>query len=154
LLIGSRLEELSGPRPAKDSPDWRMELNKTYRAFCKFATAVFVLNVVYSIPTKLIQERLAEDWLHSVLHLLSAVFAAYAAWYAPSNLPARAYTWGIGFLYGGLLVYGVLTPGLFLNTPFVIPLGTADNVFHLFVSLPALVITALEFRRSLRTARR
>ncbi len=128
-------------------------MNKTYRAFCKFATAVFVLNVVYSIPTKLIQQRLAGDWLHSVLHLLSAVFAAYIVLYASRNVPARGYTWGIGFLYLGLLVYGLLTPGLFLNTPFAIPLGTADNAFHIFVSLPALVIIALDFRRYLRTTR-
>jgi hypothetical protein len=51
-------------------------MDKTYRAFCIFATAVFALNVVYSIPTKLIQGRLAEDWLHSVLHLLSGTSPA------------------------------------------------------------------------------
>ncbi len=126
-------------------------MDKTYRAFCIFATAVFSLNVAYSIPTKLIQGRLAEDWLHSVLHLLSALFAAYAVWSTSRNVSARTYTWGIGFLYLGLLVFGLLTPGLFLNTRFAIPLDTADNAFHIFVSLPALVIVALEFRRSLRT---
>ena len=124
-------------------------MDKTYRAFCIFATAVFALNVVYSIPTKLIQGRLAEDWLHSVLHLLAALFAAYAVWSTSRNV-AWTYTWGIGFLYLGLLGFGLLTPGLFLNTRFAIPLDTPDNAFHIFVSLPALVIVALEFARSLR----
>ena len=87
------------------------------------------------------------------MHLLSAVSAAYIVWYASRNVLARGFTWGIGFLYLGLLVYGLLTPGLFLNTPFAIPLGTADNGFHIFVSLPALVITALDFRRYLQTVR-
>lgn len=52
---------------------------------------------------------------------MSMLFAVFAAWYASENLPARWYTWGIGFTYLGLLVYGLVTPGLFLNTPFTTP---------------------------------
>jgi hypothetical protein len=121
-----------------------------YRLYCRIATVVFVINTVYPLTTKLLQERLAEDWLHSVLHLCSALFGVYAGWYAPNITPARAFTWSIGLLYFALGVYGWLIPGLLLDTPFAIPLGIADNVFHLILSIPALAIIVLDMRGSLQ----
>ncbi len=115
-------------------------MDKTYRLYCRIATVVFVINTVYPLTTKLLQERLAEDWLHSVLHLCSALFGIYAGWYASNIVPVKVFTWGIGLLYSVLGLYGWFVPGFLLDTPLAIPLGVADNVFHLFLSMPALVI--------------
>ncbi len=59
-----------------DKPQLRM--NQAYLLYCRIAAVVFVINTVYPVTTKLLQERLAEDWLHSVLHLGSALLGAYA----------------------------------------------------------------------------
>ncbi len=128
-------------------------MESAYRLYCRIATVVFVLNTVYPLTTKLLQERLAEDWLHSVLHLCSALFGIYAGWYASNITPAKAFTWFIGLLYLWLGVYGWFTPGFLLDTPFALPIGIADNVFHLLVSIPAVVIMILDVRTSLRAAK-
>ena len=128
-------------------------MNRAYLLYCRIATVVFVINTLYPVTTKLLQERLAEDWLHSVLHLCSALLGAYAGWFAPNIVPAKLFTWGIGLLYFALGVYGWFTPGLLLGTPFAIPLGIADNLFHLILSLPGLAIVVLDMRRSLRAAK-
>ena len=128
-------------------------MDRTYRLYCRIAAAAFVLFFVYPVTTKLLQERLAEDWLHSVLHLCSALLGAYAGWYAPNVAPAKVFTWAIGLLYFALGVYGWFTPGLLLGTPFAIPLGIADNVFHLMLSVPALAIVFLDVSRPLRAAK-
>jgi uncharacterized membrane protein len=75
---------------------------------------------------------------------MSALLGAYAGWRATSVLPAKSFTWGIGVLYLGLGVYGWFTPGLFLNSALAIPLGVVDNIFHLLLSAPALLIVVLE----------
>jgi hypothetical protein len=59
---------------------------------------------------------------------------------------AKVLTWGIGLLYLVLGAYGWFTPGFLLHTPFAIPMGVADNVFHLFLSIPAMVIVVLDLR--------
>ena len=125
-------------------------MKRAYLLYCRIATVVFVVNTVYPLTTKLLQERLAEDWLHSVLHLCSALFGIYAGWYASNSAPARVFTWGIGLLYLVLGVYGWFTPGFLLHTSFAIPLGVADNAFHLFLSVPAVVIVVLASARALQ----
>ena len=125
-------------------------MDRAYLLYCRIATVVFVINTVYPLTAKLLQERLAEDWLHSVLHLCSALFGVYAGWYASNFAPAKVFTWGIALLYLVLGVYGWFTPGFLLHTPFAIPLGVADNVFHLFLSVPAVMIVVLAMRRSLQ----
>jgi hypothetical protein len=65
-------------------------MQQAYRRYCKAAAAVFVAVVLYTVPTKLLQDRLDQDWAHSVLHLGSAAVAAYAGWVASSPVPARA----------------------------------------------------------------
>ena len=53
---------------------------------------------------------------------------------------------GRGLLYGALGIYGWFTDGLFLGTPFAVPLGAAESVFHLVLGVPALAILAREAR--------
>jgi hypothetical protein len=81
-----------------------------------------------------------------VLHLGSAVLAAYAGWLAPSSAPACAVTWAVGVGSFALGVYGWLTPGLLLSTPLAIPLGVPENLFHLLLSVPALAVVLLQLR--------
>ncbi len=128
-------------------------MDHTYRLYCRIAAAAFVFFFVYPMTTKLLQGRLAEDWLHSVLHLCSALLGAYAGWYAPNVAPAKLFTWAIGLLYFALGVYGWFTPGLLLGTPFAIPLGVPDNVFHLLLGVPVLAIVVLDVSRALRAAK-
>ncbi len=115
--------------------------DRRYRRYSRMAALAFVLITVYTVPVKLVQGRLADDWLHSVLHLGSALLGAYAGWRSQDGLPARAFTWGLGLLYGALGIYGWFTDGLFLGTPFAVPLGVPENVFHLLLSVPALLIS-------------
>jgi hypothetical protein len=114
-----------------------------YRRYCQAAAVVFLLITGYTVLTKLAQGRLADDWLHSVLHLCSGLVAVYAGWLAASPVPAQGFTWAVGVLYLALGIYGWLRPGLLLGTLFAIPLGVADNVFHFILSLPALAIVIL-----------
>jgi len=76
----------------------------------------------------------------------SALLAAYAGWFARSPAPARAFTWAIGVGYFALGCYGWFTRGLLLGTPLAIPLGVPENLFHLLLSVPALVIVLLDVR--------
>ena len=127
-----------------------IQMERAYRLYCRIVTVVFIIITVHPLTTKLLQERFADDWLHSVLHLGSALFGIYAGWYATNIAPAKVFTWGIGLLYFMLGVYGWFTPGFLLHTPVAIPIGVADNVFHLLLSVPALLIIVLATRRSLQ----
>jgi hypothetical protein len=71
----------------------------------------------------------------------------------PERRAAKLFTWVIGLLYFALGVYGWFTPGLLLGTPFAIPLGVPDNVFHLLLGVPALAIVVLDVRRALRATK-
>ena len=142
-----------GSMMAGDELRWREVMAQAYRTYCRVAAAVFLLITVYTMSSKLAQGRLAEDWLHSVLHLGSALAGAVAGWDRRSALPATWFTWGIGLLYGALGLYGWFTTGFFLNTRAAIPLGPADNLFHLALAAPALAIAAVDRRRSVRAGR-
>lgn len=110
------------------------------RTFVKVVAALFVLNTIYPTVVKGIEGRLAGDWLHGVLHLVTAVIAAYVGWRASDQRAPGMFALGLGLAYPALGVHGLLRPGLFLGTPFAIPLHTADNVFHLLVGIPALIV--------------
>jgi hypothetical protein len=110
-----------------------------YRRYCKVATVVFLAFTVYPVFTKLVEHRLAHDWAHSLLHFLSALLAAYAGWYG-SDLLARFYVLGVAVIYGILGTYGWFTDGFFLGTPVAIPLGPVENVFHLVLAMPAVLV--------------
>jgi hypothetical protein len=121
-------------------------MEQAYRRYCRVAAVVFLLVVLYTVPTKLLQGRLEHDWAHSVLHLGSALLTAYAGWSARSSAPARAFTWAVGVGYFALGCYGWFTRGLLLGTPLAIPLGVPENLFHLLLSVPALMIVLLDLR--------
>ena len=121
-------------------------MEQAYRRYCRAAAAALVLVTLYTVPSKLLQGRLDQDWAHSALHLGSAVLAAYAGWPARSSAPGRAVTWAVGIVYLALGVYGWFTRGLLLGTPVAIPLGVPENLFHLLLSIPALVIVLLDLR--------
>jgi hypothetical protein len=119
-------------------------VNRAYVVYCHIAAVIFIVNTIYPVTMKLLQHRLSHDWFHSFLHLICALLGVYAGWLAKERTLARAFTWCIGALYFGLGVYGWFTPGLFLHSQLAIPLGAADNIFHILVSLPALIIVVLE----------
>ena len=121
-------------------------MKQAYRRYCQAAAVAFVLVTVYTVPTKFVQGRLGHDWAHSVLHLCSALVAAYAGWPARSPAPARAFMWAVGVGYLALGVCGWFTRGLLLGTPLAIPLGVPENLFHLLLSVPALAIVLLDLR--------
>jgi hypothetical protein len=121
-------------------------MQQAYRRYCKAAAVAFVLVTLYTVPTKLLQGRLGQDWVHSVLHLGSAVLTGYAGWLARTPASARAVTWALGIGYFALGCYGWFTQGLLLGTPLAIPLGVPDNLFHLLLSVPALAIVLLQLR--------
>jgi uncharacterized membrane protein YfcA len=115
-----------------------------YRRYCQTAAVIFILITVYTVLTKLAQGRLADDWVHSVLHLCSGLVGIYAGWLTKSPAPAQGFTWAVGVLYFALGCYGWFRPGLLLGTPLAIPLGVAENAFHFTLSLPALAILLLD----------
>ena len=121
--------------------------DETFRGYCRIAAVVFALNTIYPLVTKIAGDRLAGDWLHTVLHFVSALVAAYAGWGVARPEIARLYTWGIALGYGFLGVVGWAIPGLFIGTPAAIPLGPADNVFHLLLAAGAAAAIVLAARR-------
>ena len=118
-------------------------MQRAYRVYSRIAAGLFILITLYTVPTTLLHGRLEDDWLHSVLHLASASLGAYVGWSAAGVAPAKVFTWGVGLFYSALGVYGWFTAGFFLGTPFAIPLGVAENVFHLALGVPAVIITVL-----------
>ena len=133
----------SGPRGSADG-----RADRSYRLYARGAALAFVLVAAYTVPAKLLQGRLADDWLHSVLHLGSGLLGAWAGWATRGVAPARAFTWGVGLLYGGLGLVGWSTNGLLLGTPFAIPLGAAENAFHLVLGVPALAVIGWSTRQT------
>ena len=108
-----------------------------YRMYCRSAAVVSFLFTAYPVVTKLVEHQLAQDWAHSALHVMSAIAAAYAGWFASSGTLARLFTWGVAAVYGVLRVVGWFIDGLLLNTHLAIPLGPVDNVFHLALAVAA-----------------
>ena len=81
-------------------------MDEAYRLSSRVGTGLFILITAYTVPSKVAQERRVVVWLHSLLHLGSALVGAYAGWPSPSLLPAKAFTWGIGIVYFPPRVYG------------------------------------------------
>jgi hypothetical protein len=110
------------------------------RVYCRVAAVVFLLFTIYPLITKLLDQRLAHDWVHGLLHLASAAIGIYAGWFAKSHLIAALYTWTIAIVYTALGVCGWFIDGLFLGTPWAIPLGPVDHAFHLLLGLGAIAV--------------
>ncbi len=128
-----------------------MDAARASRLFCRCAAVVFVGITVYTLITKGLGDRLGEDWVHSVLHIGSAGLAAYAGWIARSDRPAVVFTGVLAVVYLALGVFGWFIDGLLLGTPFAVPLGPADNVFHLLVGGAAAVVLAIGARRTAKS---
>lgn len=124
-------------------------VNRSYRLYCRIAAIAFMIITVYASAVNAVRHHQGHDWFHNVLHLMSAVCAAYAGWVAVGIVPARLFTWGIGLLYFVLGTYGWFTPGLLMNTPLAIPLSAGDNIVHLLLAVPALVIIVRHLLKSL-----
>ena len=114
-----------------------------YRTYARVAAAAFFLVAVYTLAVKLpAGEFDDEDWLHTVLHLASGAVAVYVGWIARGAAGAMALTLAVAVVYGALGLGGWFVDGLFMGTTFRIPLGPADNVFHLLLAAGALATAA------------
>jgi len=114
------------------------------RVYCRIAAVVFLLFTLYPLVTKVLEHRLAHDWAHGVLHLVSAAIGIYAGWFAKSNTLAALYTWTIAIVYTALGVGGWFIDGLFLGTALAIPLGPVDHAFHLLLGLAAVAVLLVD----------
>jgi hypothetical protein len=110
------------------------------RVYCRVAAVVFLLFTIYPLITKVLDHRLAHDWAHGVLHLVSAAIGIYAGWFAGSHVVEALYTWTIAIVYTVLGVGGWFIDGLFLDTPWATPLGPVDHAFHLLLGLGAIAV--------------
>ena len=115
-------------------------MGRAGRWYCRYVAVVFAGITAYTVVTKSLDGRLAGDWLHSVLHVASAAVAAYAGWAARRDLPSVVFTVLLATLYLGLGVLGWFVDGFFEGTPMAIPLGPADNVFHLLLGVAAVAV--------------
>ena len=122
-------------------------MERFYRRHARVAAFAFFLVAAYTLLAKLQHGRPADDWFHGALHLGSGPIGAGCGWYARAVAPGRAFTWGVGLLYSALGTYGWFTNGLLLGTPLAIPLGAAENVFHLVLGVLALTILRTGARR-------
>ena len=125
----------------------KAERDGPYRTYCRVAAAAFVLVVVYTALAKLAEGELGGDWMHTALHLATGAAAVHAGWLAARAVVAKAFTLALGAAYGALGVVGWFGDGLLMGSTFRIPLGAADNLFHLLLAVGA-VVTALAVRRS------
>lgn len=102
--------------------------------FCRRATVVFLAVAAYTLLVKLPPGDLSGDWLHTTLHVLTAVATAGGGWDRPRRI-ARPATRMLVLAYAIIGVTGWFVDGLALGTPLAIPLAPGDNVFHLTVAL-------------------
>ena len=120
-----------------------------YRAYARVAAAAFFLVAVYTLAVKLPAGEFDEDWLHTVLHVASGAAAVYVGWIARGAAGAMALTLAVAVVYGALGLGGWFVDGLFLDTTFRIPLGPADNAFHLLLAgAAAATVVAVRIRRA------
>ena len=119
--------------------DGESRASRPFRIYSRIAAVAFLLVGVYTLTAKVPSGEFRSDWLHTVLHLVTGAFAVFAGWLAARHGPALALTAGVGMGYGLLTLFGLVSDGLFLGTPLRIPLTTADNVFHAFLSATAVL---------------
>ena len=119
-----------------------MDVTRACRRFCRYAAVVFVGITVYTVATKWLGDRLAGDWMHIALHLGSAAVAAYSGWRARRGSAAVVFTGLLAAVYLVLGALGWFIEGLLPGTPVAVPLGPADNVFHLMVGGAAAAVLA------------
>lgn len=111
---------------------------------------MFLLVATYTIAVKVPAGALQDDWLHTVLHLATALAALAVGGAGVPPTWARAFTWALLVVYGALGVLGWFVDGLMLHTRLRVPLSVADNVFHLLLAAGALATIVLVKRRTRR----
>jgi hypothetical protein len=121
-----------------------------YRGFSRFAAVAFFLVAIYTLLVKVPGGDIRDDWSHTVLHVATGLFAVYAGWIAAGETAAVAFAWALALGYGGLGVVGWFVDGFLMNTTLRVPLGAADNVFHLFLGAGAIVAIAVAWARTER----
>jgi hypothetical protein len=110
------------------------------RTYCRVAAIAFAAFTGYPLVTKLAEGRLAHDWAHTALHFVSMLATIYAGWLATTLTAATVLTWLVGIGYTALGVLGWFIDGFLLSSHLAIPLGPVDNIFHLLLGVPALII--------------
>ena len=114
-----------------------------YRTYARAAAGAFALVVLYTLVVKRPGGELARDWMHTVLHVVTGLVAAYVGSMAERAKPARLFTATLALGYGALGLFGWFTDGLLMGSPFRIPLGAADNIFHLILGCAAALTVAV-----------
>ncbi len=109
------------------------------RGFARAAAVAFLLVAVYTVAFKAPSGELADDWAHTMLHLVGAVVAVVAGWVARGPAPASLFSVAVAVGYGALGIIGWFVDTLFADHEFRIPLAPADNVFHLLLAAGAVV---------------
>jgi Domain of unknown function (DUF4383) len=102
--------------------------------YTRVTAVAFLLVVVYTLVTKVPGGEIRDDWLHTVLHLVTGIVAVSVGWIVRSIATAQALTIAIGLGYGALGIAGWFIDGLLLDTEFAVPLAAADNVFHMLLA--------------------
>ena len=118
-----------------------------YVLSCRIAAVVFFLVALYTLAVKLPRGGMAHDWLHTVLHVVTGLAAAYLGWAHRGSAAPRIFAVGVIAVYGLLGMVGWFIDGIALGTRFAIPLGPAENVFHLGLAAVGLAVLALARRR-------
>jgi hypothetical protein len=108
-----------------------------YPRFCRAAAFAFTLVAVYTLVLKGSSGAIERDWMHTALHIVTGAVAAYAGWISADIAAGRLFTIAILIAYGLLGVVGWFIDGLFLDSRIRIPLGAADNVFHVLLAAAA-----------------
>lgn len=111
-----------------------MQGTKPYVIYCRFSAVVFLLVSLYTLAVKIPSGGLADDWLHTSLHVATAALALHLGWVRTRGAGPVLYTWSVVTVYGLLGVAGWFIDGIAMGTLVRVPLGAADNVFHLLLA--------------------
>lgn len=106
-------------------------------------TALLVLQALTGTAAKLAQGR-SDDLVHNALHLLSGLLGLALASGPRASGRAGRFALGFGLCYIGLGALGWAWP----NPLGLLPLGTADHLFHLIVGALTLGAGALSSARA------
>lgn len=119
-----------------------------YALYCRLAGIVFFLVVVYTLVLKL-PTGLAGDRVHTLLHVITGSVALYLGWSQGRRLAKSLFTITVAIAYGVLGMSGWFVDGIALDSNYAVPLGPADNVFHLLLALTAAWVVVASKRRDL-----
>jgi hypothetical protein len=130
-----------------DAPQERSRASAVL-VYTRTAAVAFLLVVAYTLFAKVPDGDIRDDWLHTILHVVTGIVAVSIGWVLSSVAAARVFTLTVGMSYGVLGIGGWFTDGLFLGREFAVPLTAADNIFHLLLAGGAAVAIVSRQRRS------